>query len=223
MGPLEFAPIVEIDRPKQGLAIVAGEEAARPLADHLGIQRGPVVWGVEGDPAAAGFGVDRVAGGHEGGDVVDRVEDAMSVTAPGGEEGLIEVARPLGIDGDEVEVAGVAHTPRPAGRDPGPGRGGRGGRRRHRLGELRWDVEASTDAFEPGHHARVGGTADRRLGHGSSVVVAFSAGPRRPRGQVRPRSAPEGWRRSCRSTHRRTRSGRWLRRVATHRAAPARR
>ena len=71
------------------------------------MQRHPSVGRVQGLPAPAGLAIDRPVGSHEARDIRDRVVHDVAAPAPFEVQGLVEVHRPGGIDGDERELAPV--------------------------------------------------------------------------------------------------------------------
>ena len=71
------------------------------------MQRDPAVRGVEGLAAAAGLGVERPAGGDEGGDVGDGVEHLVAPVGAFDEQGLVQVGGRCRIDGHELDMRQV--------------------------------------------------------------------------------------------------------------------
>ena len=95
---------VQLEFPHERGAQLAGQQASGFFADDFRVQRDPAVRGVEGLAAAAGLGVEGPAGGHEGGDVGDGVEDLVALTGTVDEEGLVQVGGRRRIDGHELDV-----------------------------------------------------------------------------------------------------------------------
>ena len=107
---------IQLDGPQQRRPNLVGKQAGRVLAEHRRVQLGAVVGCVQGHAATVRLEVDRVAGSNECGHVGDRVRDAVPVPVARDVQGLVQIARALRIDGDQLDVGPVqVGQPRPGG------------------------------------------------------------------------------------------------------------
>ena len=126
-GPLDaggddLAALVEVDDPQAGRALGVLKQGGRPMGEDLGMQGCGGVGGVDGLAAAAQLGIQGSAGGDEGGQGGDGVVDAVGGRRLGGVPGphtglcgqalqehrLVEVHGAGRVDGDQLQVTGVA-------------------------------------------------------------------------------------------------------------------
>lgn len=102
------APLgVEVERPQDGGAGLAGEQAGGALAEHGGVQGDLFVGEVERGDAAVGLGVEGAAGRDVRGDVGDGVADPVAAVAAREVHRLVEVDGGRWVDREEGDVGGV--------------------------------------------------------------------------------------------------------------------
>lgn len=102
---------VEPDGPEDRRPGLALEQAGGPLAQLGRMERDAAVGAVDRGAAAPRLEVDGVPGLDPVRHVGDRVVEDISASVAFEVEGLVEVAAPLGVDGQEREVLAVAMVP----------------------------------------------------------------------------------------------------------------
>ena len=180
VGRDERSGRVEVERPQDGRAPHAREQARRALGEHGRVQRRVLVRRVDGDRAAVGLAVEGARARHEGAEVGDRVPHAVAAVAALDVERLVEVARPGRVDRHERQVDAVA--PRRGGRRrpaPRPRSRARSRRRRRpRAGSRR----SRRAARAPARRGSAVPASDGPVGagdpHGGQYAAAFAPGRR---------------------------------------------
>ena len=175
VGPRALAVGVEVDRPQQRRALAPRQERGGALAHHGRVEAGAPVGRVVGDAARPRVGVEGAARRDEGGDVGDRVVDAVAAARPALEvQGLVEVHRPLRVDRHERDVEGVV-AGRVARRHPGlRQRGGPVGVGDAELLAQRVEGQHEVDEAdrEPGHRRETTGAGPSAAGQCSAPACS---------------------------------------------------